>query len=148
MGSPAAAHSAEAMRAMFTQYLTGPTVELIAIQAALPVQVEAEATQKECDYILYSGLSQQTPKKSGFGLLKNAHAMTGMMPVIGMSGRTGAIVGQAAAQTALSVAGELSSGVKAKSEVTLAVFAATGSAAPGAVSRYSRNRRPIPTGRM
>jgi hypothetical protein len=97
--------------------------------------VEAEATQKECDYILYSGLSQQAPKKSGFGLLKNAHAMTGMMPVIGMSGRTGAIVGQAAATTALGVAGELSSGVKAKSELTLEYrLTAPGAAEPVAAN--------------
>ncbi len=61
--------------------------------------------------------------------------MAGMVPVLGMAGRAGAIVGQAAAQTALSAAGQVASGVKAKSEVSLEYQLI----APGATSPLAAN---------
>jgi hypothetical protein len=128
----AAGNSAEALRGLLSRYLAGPNVELMPMQAVLPTQVEEEAQQKECDYILFAALTQQAQKRSGgFSLLKNAHAMTGMVPVLGMTGRTGALVGQAAAQTAVNLAAEVSAGVKAKSEVSLEYrLIAPGAASP------------------
>jgi hypothetical protein len=135
MGSPAG-NQAEALRTLLGHYITGPAVELVPVQSMLPVQAEAEAKQKECDYVLYANLTQQAQKKTGgFGLLKNARAMTGMVPVIGMTGRAGAMVGQAAAQTAISLAGEISTSVKAKSEVSLEYrLVAPGATTPAAAN--------------
>jgi hypothetical protein len=113
---PATANSAEALRSLLGQYLVGPNIEVVPLSAMLPIQAEAEAKQKDCDYILYASLSQK--KSGGLGFLKSAQSMTGMVPVIGMAGRTSAIVGQAAAHAALSTAGQLAAGVKAKNEVT------------------------------
>jgi hypothetical protein len=47
--------------------MSGPAVEIAALDASLPIQVQAEAQQKECDYIL---LSAVTVKRSGGGLGK------------------------------------------------------------------------------
>lgn len=124
-----AAASPEALRFLLTQYLTGPQIEVLPITAMLPLQVEAEARQKSCDYLLYATLSQKQNRR--LGLLRGAQAMTHMVPVIGMAGRTGAIVGQAAAMTAISAATQLSSTVSAKSEVTLQYqLLAPGTASP------------------
>lgn len=113
---PAAANAGEALRVLLSQYVSGPTMETVPLTAMLPIQAAAEGQQKQCDYILYGTLSQK--KSGGFGLLKGAQSMAGMVPVLGMAGCAGAVVGQAAAQTALSAAGQLASGVKAKSEVS------------------------------
>jgi hypothetical protein len=95
--------------------------------------VEAEAKEKECQFVLSATLAQQVHKKGGLGMLKSARAMTGMVPVVGMSGRTGAVVAQAAAQTAIGVASEMSSNVKAKSEIRFEYrLAAPGSGEPAA----------------
>ena len=44
--------------------MSGPLLEITALDATLPVQVQAEAQQKECDYIV---LSTVTVKHSGGG---------------------------------------------------------------------------------
>lgn len=119
----------EALRTVLTQYLSGPQVEVVPITAMVPLQVEPEAKQKSCEYLFYASLSQ---KQGGrFGLLRGAQAMTHVVPVIGLAGRTGAVLGQAAAATAISAAAQLSSGVTAKSEVTFQYqLLAPGTAAP------------------
>lgn len=128
---PAGANAGEALRVLLSQYLSGPTLEAVPLTAMLPIQAAAEGQQKQCDYILYATLSQK--KSGGLGLLKSAQSMAGMVPMLGMTGRTGAIVGQAAAQTALSAAGQVASGVKAKSEVSFEYQII----APGATSRLA-----------
>ena len=130
---PAGANAGEALRVLLGQYLSGPTLEAVPLTAMLPIQAAAEGQQKQCDYILYASLSQK--KSGGFGLLKGAQSMAGMVPVLGMAGRTGAIVGQAAAQTALNAAGQVASGVKAKSEVSFEYQLI----APGATSPLAAN---------
>jgi CheY-specific phosphatase CheX len=133
---PGAGGSGEAFRTLVSRYLSGPSMEIVPVQAMVPAMVEAEAKEKGYDFVLYATLTQQAPKKSGgLGLLKGARAMSGVVPVVGMSGRTGAVVAQAAAQTAISVAAEVSSGVKAKSEVTLEYrLVAPGAASPAAAN--------------
>ncbi len=130
---PASTNAAETLRGLLGQYLSGPTLETVPLTAMLPIQAASEGQQKQCDYILYVGLSQK--KSGGFGLLRSAQSMAGMVPVLGMAGRAGAIVGQAAAQTALSAAGQVASGVKAKSEVSLEYQLI----APGATSPLAAN---------
>ncbi len=113
MGTPGGVP--EGLRTLLMQYLTGPQIEVVPIAAMIPLQVEAEAKQKECDFLFYASLSQKRGR--GLGFLRSAQSMTSMIPVIGMAGGTRAIVGQAAAMTAISAASQLSSVVKAKSEV-------------------------------
>ena len=113
---PAGANAPEALRVLLSQYLAGPSIEAVPLAALLPAQAAEEAQQKQCDYVLYTSLSQK--KTGGMGLFKTAQSMAGMMPVLGMAGRAGAIVGQAVAQTALNAASQVASGVKAKSEIS------------------------------
>ncbi len=124
-----AAASPEALRTLLTQYLSGPQIEVVPIAAMVPLQVEAEAKQKSCDYVFSASLSQKQSRR--FGLLGGAQAMSNMVPVIGMAGRAGAVVGRAAAMTAISAASQLSSTVNAKSEITLQYqLLAPGTASP------------------
>lgn len=107
----------EPLRVMLTQYLAGPSVETIAIVALLPDQMEAEAKSKQCDFIVYSSLTQKKPT-GGMGFLKNASSLSNMIPMVGMVNSVGAIAASSAAATAAQAA-TLSSGVKAKSDVVL-----------------------------
>jgi hypothetical protein len=121
------------LRTLIGQYLAGPKIEIVPIEAMVPAMIEAEAKEKECQFVLTAALAQHAQKKGGFGMLKGARAMSGMVPVVGMSGRTGAVVAQVAAQTAVGVASEMSSNVKAKSDISFEYrLAAPGSDAPAA----------------
>ena len=107
----------EPLRVMLTQYLAGPSVETIAIVALLPDQMEAEAKSKQCDFLVYSSLTQKKPT-GGMGFLKNASSLSNMIPMVSMVNSVGAMAASSAAATAAQAA-TLSSGVKAKSDVVL-----------------------------
>ena len=105
---------AEPIRSTIMQYLSGPSLEVIPLAAMLSSQIDAEAKAKDCDYVLYSAISQKT-KGGAMSFLKKAGPLTSMIPMVGMAGSmTGAMAGAAAGTAASSVAGT----VKAKSEVT------------------------------
>ncbi|HKQ15864.1 MAG TPA: hypothetical protein VJT80_20665 [Steroidobacteraceae bacterium] len=99
----------EPVRQTLIAYLNGPTVELISLAARIPVQVDAEAQQSACEYVLYTSVVQ---KKGGGGfgkLLAAAAPIAGMMVpgVGGMTGSYGAIMaGQAVASAASAVAAQ------------------------------------------
>ena len=113
---PANAYT-EPIRSAIVHYLSGPMIEVIPIVAALPAQIEAEAQQKECDYIVYTAISQKE-NNGRLSMLKKAMPMASMVPMVGLAGGlAGAAAGAAAAGAAS--AASISSGVKAKSDVTL-----------------------------
>ena len=99
----------EPVRQTMIAYLNGPTVELISLAARIPVQVDAEAQQSACEYVLYTSVVQ---KKGGGGfgkLLAAAAPIAGMMVpgVGGLAGNYGAIMaGQAVASAASAVAAQ------------------------------------------
>jgi hypothetical protein len=101
----------EPVRVILTQYLAGPSVEAISIAALLPDQIEAEARSKQCDYLVYSSISQ---KKSvgGMGCLKNASSFASMIPMVGMAGGMAGAIAATTAATAATQAATLSNGVK------------------------------------
>jgi len=87
--SPAAG---EPIRQSIIGYLTGPNVEAVPIVALLPVQAEAEAAQKECDYIVASSITQKRADSGrGTGFLKGAASMSSQIPCserrTGLAGR-------------------------------------------------------------
>jgi hypothetical protein len=102
-------------RIMLMQYFTGPSVEIVPIMAMLPTQMDAEAKEKQCDYIFYSNLTQKK-NGGGLGFLKAASAVAPMVPILGAAG---AVAGIAATTAAAASASTVSSSVKAKNEVTL-----------------------------
>jgi hypothetical protein len=112
------ANVAEPLRAMIIQYLRGPSQEVVPIEAMIPTQIDAEAASKQCDYVLFSAISQKVGA-GGLGMLKKMGPIAGMVPGVGMiaGGAAGAMT-TVAAGTVMSGAAGAASTVKAKSEVT------------------------------
>lgn len=114
-----AAELANAVQNTLTVFLKMPNVEVVAIDARLASAREAEAKEKECDFVIDITASH---KKGGGGFgkmfgsaLGSAIARTG----IGHTGSTvGNIAGQVATQALIS-ATSVSSNIKSKDEITL-----------------------------
>ncbi len=113
---PGANNVADAVRTLIVQYLSGPVLEVTPIAAMAPQQIEAELKQKECDYVLYSAMSQKM-NSGGLGLLKKAMPVASMIPMVGLAGGLAGMAAGAAASTAAGAA-SVANTVKAKSEVT------------------------------
>jgi hypothetical protein len=132
-----AADLAAAVKNTLAGYLKGAAVELVQLEARLPEQVEAEARQKECDFVVYATVSH---KKGGGGF----GGMFGKViaPAVGQVGigHTGSTAGNVAGQVATNAvvsAGEVSANVKQKDELTLDVrVQAPGGATPAASRQF------------
>jgi hypothetical protein len=95
---------AEPVRATLTAYLTGPATELVPLTARIPIQIEAEANQLGCAYVLYSAVTQK--KGGGFSkLLGAASPLAQVMPAMaGMGGNYSAIMATQAVATVATTA--------------------------------------------
>ncbi len=127
-----ASELATAMQNSLTQYLKAPNVEVVLLEAALPSAIEAEAKQKECDYVIYANITHKKGSSGGFG-----KAFSGVIaPTVGRIGigHTGSVAGNIAGQAATAAivsAGTMAANVKAKDEVALDVrLQAPGNATP------------------
>jgi hypothetical protein len=79
--------------------MSGPAVEVVGLDSHLPIQLQAEAQQKQCDYLLYSTVEVKHSGGGGLGaFMKKAAPLTNMTPV-GMMSKAGSMA-QAAAQVA------------------------------------------------
>jgi hypothetical protein len=74
--------------------MNGPAVEIAPLDSRIAVQLQAEAQQKQCDYILYSSVAVKH-SSGGFGKFMKLAPM--VAPMAGMGGNMG---GAVAAQTA------------------------------------------------
>jgi hypothetical protein len=85
--------------------MNGPAVEIAPLDARLPIQVQAEAQQKQCDFVLFSNVIVKH-SGGGFGkFMKAAAPMSSMVPMVGMAGGiSGAMAGQAAGMAAQAAA--------------------------------------------
>lgn len=106
MGQGASAvDAATPVRNMLVQRLSGAAVEVTVLEARAPEQVGPEAQQKECDYVLYTGVTQKKGGGGGFGgFLKKAIPVADPTPLTGADG--GGAEG-------------LSGSIKAKDEITV-----------------------------
>ncbi len=115
----AGASVAEALRIMISQYLNGPSQEIVSLSALLSSQIDAEAKVKECDYVLYSTISEKMGGGGAAGFLKRASPMASMIPLAGIAGGgAGAVGGAVAGTAAAGAASSVANTVRAKSEVT------------------------------
>ena len=109
--------AAEGVRNTFVGYLNGPSIEVIALNARMPAQAIEEARQSQCDYVLFSGITQ---KKGGgmFGKIAGniGGAVASNIPYGGSAGEAAA---RTAAATAIYTTATIASSVKAKDEVSL-----------------------------
>jgi len=122
MGEPDSASSSvgESVRTLIIQSLAGPAVEVTPIGASASAEIDAEAKQKNCDYVLYSSLSQK--KSGGMGFLNKAMPVANFIPAVavakGASSALGSAMSAAAGAQAAQVAASTAAGtVKAKNEV-------------------------------
>ncbi len=110
--------------------MNGPAVEIAPLDAHIPIQLQAEAQEKQCDYIL---LSHVTVKHSGSNFdkyMRMGNAAANFNPMVAMTRSMGALAtqaAQAASQAAVisaqqQVASQLSSfngQIKSKDDVTV-----------------------------
>jgi len=127
-GNDAQADYGTPIRNSIVLMMSGPAVEIAALDSRIPVQVQAEAQQKQCDYILFSGVTVKHTSSGGFGkFMKAAGPMSNMVPMIGMTkGLTGIIASQAASaamqtaqQQAVSQLASFNGQIKQKDDVTV-----------------------------
>jgi len=100
-----------AIQNTLAQYLKSPNVELVQLESRLPSAIDAEAKQKECDFVLYTNVSRK--KGGGFGMFGKIGQV---VPVAGMGTKTGQVV-----STVVHTAATMSANVKSKDEILLEV---------------------------
>jgi hypothetical protein len=108
------AELAGAIQNSLAQYVKGTKVEIVPLEAKLQSAIDAEAKEKECDYVLYATVSH---KKGGGGFgfgkaLGSVIAQTG-------GGAWGNTAGNVAGQVAATSVVAATSNIKPKDELTL-----------------------------
>ncbi len=95
--------AAEPVMGTIMSYLSGPATALIAMQSRIDVQINAEAAELGCAFILKSSVVQKKAGKGFGGLLAAAPALASAVPFMGgggMASYQAAHVASAAAQGA------------------------------------------------
>lgn len=122
-----AAELAGAIQNTLVQYVKGTKVEIVPLEAKLQSAIEAEAKERECDYVLYATVSHKKGG-GGFGMFgKIAPVLGNVVPMAGMGSTAGAVAGSVAS-TAIYTAGSASANVKPKDELTLDIKLQNGGA--------------------
>ena len=112
--------AADAVQNTFYELMKSGTVDVVAIEARLPIQVAPEAKQKGIQYILYSTLTQKRTKSGGgmFGKMTSRVANT-VSRNIPYGSDTGERIARDVATEALITASSMANTIKAKDELTL-----------------------------
>jgi len=106
--------------------MSGPVVDIAPLDSHIAMQLQAEAQQKECDFILYSSVVVQHSRGSGFG--RFAKLAASITPMGAMAhGVAGAAAAQAAGMAASQMAQQqamnhlsgLTGQIKSKDDVTV-----------------------------
>jgi hypothetical protein len=85
--------------------MNGPAVEIAALDSHSPMQVQAEAQQKQCDYVLFSSVTVKHASSGGFGrFMKMAAPVASMTPMGAMAHGMGGVMAAQAASAAASAA--------------------------------------------
>ena len=100
-GNNAQADYATPIRNAIIFMMAGPAVEIAALDARIPIQVQAEAQQKQCDYILMSGVTVKHGGGSLGKFMKAGNMAANMNPMVMMTKSMSTMAAsQAAAQAA------------------------------------------------
>jgi hypothetical protein len=143
-GSNAGADYSTPIRNAMVALMSGPAVEIAALDSHIAMQLQAEAQQKQCDYVLYSSVAVKHGASGGFGkFMKMASPVASMTPVGMMAHGVGSVAAataasaaasaaaQAAQQQAISQLAGFNGQIKSKDDVTvLYQLVQTGQAAP------------------
>jgi hypothetical protein len=132
---------ASAIQNTFAEYVKSPSVELVGLEAKLPTAIDAEARQKECDYVIYATASHKKGS-GGFGGMFGK-TLSSVVSQTGIGYNTGSVAGNIAGQvatTAIASAVTVSANVKAKDELTLEVKLMKG-VMPALVKQYKQKAK-------
>jgi hypothetical protein len=105
-GNNAGADYSTPIRNAEVALMSGPAIEITALDSHIPIQLQAEAQQKQCDYILFSSVTVKHSSGGGFGKFAKFGGMAASMtPMAGMArGMGGAVAAQAAGMAASQMA--------------------------------------------
>ena len=96
-GNNSAVDVSEPVRTTLGQYMAGPSVQLVRLDARIAVQIDAEAAEKNCGFVLQTTVVQ---KKKGTSMFKKLAPFASALPMLGGVG--GDMGGMVAAQVASS----------------------------------------------
>ena len=109
--------------------MSGPAFEIAPLDSHIPVQLQAEAQQKQCDYVMYSSVVVKHAQASSFGKFAKFGGMAASMTPMGMMahGMAGAAAAQAAGmaasqmaqQQAMNQLANFNGQIKSKDDVTV-----------------------------
>ena len=104
-GNNAGADYSTPIRNAEVALMSGPAIEIAPLDSHLAVQLQAEAQQKQCDYILFSAVSVKH-SSGGFGKFMKVGTMAASMTPMGAMahGMGGAVAAQAAGMAASQMA--------------------------------------------
>jgi hypothetical protein len=105
-GNNAGADYSTPIRNAEVALMSGPAVEIAALDAHVPMQLQAEAQQKQCDYILMSGVVVKHSSGGSFGKFAKFGGLAASMTPMGAMahGMGGAVAAQAAGMAASQMA--------------------------------------------
>jgi len=123
-----------AIQNTLAEYLKGPKIEIVRIEAKLPSAIDAEAKEKECDYVIYTNVSHKKGG-GGFGMFsKIAPVVGGILP---STGATNTVAGSVATQSVYTAA-NVSGNIKSKDEITLDVKVNTPGTSVAVLSKQAK----------
>jgi hypothetical protein len=98
-GNNSAVDVSEPVRTTLGQYMAGPSVQLVRLDARIPVQIDAEAAEKNCGYVLQTTVVQ---KKKGTSMFKKLAPFANALPILGgAGGNMGEMMAAQAASSAI-----------------------------------------------
>lgn len=105
-GSNAGADYSTPIRNAEITLMSGPAIEIAALDSHIAMQLQAEAQQKQCDYILFSAVAVKHGSSGGFGKFAKMGGMAASLTPMGAmaKGMGGAVAASAAAQVAAQAA--------------------------------------------
>jgi hypothetical protein len=118
MSAGDAVRAADAVRNTFASYLSGPNLEVVTLSARLPSQVLEEARQSECDFVLYTSVTQK--KGGGGGMFGRALGnMAGVAAAHIPVNTSGEAAARSVAVTGIHTTTDIASSIKARDELSL-----------------------------
>jgi hypothetical protein len=106
-GNNAAADYSTPIRNAMILLMNGPAVEVAALDSRIPMQLQAEAQQKQCDYVLFSTVAVKHNTGGAFAKwAKLAAPIASMTPVGMMAHGVGTAMAASAASAAASAASQ------------------------------------------
>jgi hypothetical protein len=143
-GNNAGADYSTPIRNAEVALMSGPAIEIAALDSHIAIQLQAEAQQKQCDYVLFSNVAVKHSSGGGFGKFAKFGGVAASLTPVGAAARgmagaaaasaasaAASAAAQAAQQQAVSQLAGFNGQIKSKDDVTVQYqLVAAGQAAP------------------